>query len=412
VQVTGTPNKSVNWTLSNITNPGNPAPGSLSSGGLYTAPASIASPVNLTVTATSAADNVTLATAALSLSATAASTGATASFIAADTTTQGNWIGTYGGDGYSMPNGTPNAPSYAALTASGQSSYTWAASTADVRAPQNPGGSGRMASVWYSGSSFTLDVNLKDGNTHQVALYALDWDNYQGGRAEQIQVLDASSNAVLDTRNATGFQNGQYFVWNINGHVKFLISTTNPNSNAAISGIFFQTGSTTSTAATATFSAMDATHQGNWIGTYGANGYSIPNGSQSLPAYASLAVSGQSSYTWAATTSDIRAPQNPGGSGRTASVWYSAPSFTLDVNMKDGNTHTVALYALDWDNYQGGRAEQIQVLDAGTNAVLDTRNISAFQNGVYLTWTISGHVRIVLTTTNPNSNAVISGIFF
>ena len=50
-----------------------------------------------------------------------------------------------------------------------------------------------------------------------------------------------------------------------------------------------------------------------------------------------------------------------------ASLWFNAPSFTLDVNMKDGNTHQVALYALDWDNYQGGRAEQIQILDASTN---------------------------------------------
>ena len=58
-QVTGTPNKAVTWSISNASNPGNPAPGSISSGGLYTAPASVASAVNLTVTAT-ASDNVTV----------------------------------------------------------------------------------------------------------------------------------------------------------------------------------------------------------------------------------------------------------------------------------------------------------------------------------------------------------------
>src|SRR5581483_3936679 len=239
-QVTGTPNKAVTWTISNASNPGNPAPGTISSSGLYTAPASVASAVNLTVTATSAADNVTVGTATLSLTAGTVSSGATATFAGTDTTTQGSWIGTYGGDGYSIPNGTQSLPSYATLTLSGQSSYTWAASTTDVRALQNPGGSGRMASLWYSAPSFTLDVNLKDGNTHQVALYALDWDGYQGGRAEQIKVLDSSTNIVLDTRNVTGFQNGQYVLWNISGHVKIVITATKANSNAAVSGIFFE----------------------------------------------------------------------------------------------------------------------------------------------------------------------------
>ena len=74
-QVTGTPNKAVTWSISNASNPGNPAPGSISSSGLYTAPASVASAVNLTVTAT-ASDNVTVGTAPLSLTAGTASSGA------------------------------------------------------------------------------------------------------------------------------------------------------------------------------------------------------------------------------------------------------------------------------------------------------------------------------------------------
>ena len=502
-QVTGTLNKGVAWSISNATNPGNPAPGSISSGGLYTAPASVASAVNLTVTAISAADNVTAGTATLSLAVGAAPVAATATYAGVDTTTQGIWIGTYGGNGYSIPNGTQSLPSYATFSLSGQASYTWAASTADVRAPQNPGGAGRMASVWYSTTSFTMDVNLTDGNTHQVALYALDWDSYQGGRAEQIKILDAGTSTVLDTRNVTGFQNGQYLVWNINGHVKIVVTSTNPNSNAAISGVFFEssligvsvtpqsaslsTGQTqqytaqvtgtpnkgvtwsignatnpgnpapgsisssglyttpasvasavslTVTAisaadnvtvgtaplyltvgtdpvgATATYAGVDTTTQGSWIGTYGGNGYSIPNGTQSLPSYATFSLSGQASYTWAATTTDVRAPQNPGGAGRMASLWYSATSFTMDVNLTDGNTHQVALYALDWDSYQGGRAEQIQVVDAGTGTMLDTRSVTGFQNGQYLVWNISGHVKIVVTSTNPKSNAAISGIFF
>lgn len=58
--VTGTNNTSVNWNI-------NPNVGSISSGGLYTAPASIASVQTVTVTATSAADNTKLGTATVTL---------------------------------------------------------------------------------------------------------------------------------------------------------------------------------------------------------------------------------------------------------------------------------------------------------------------------------------------------------
>ena len=43
--------------------------------------------------------------------------------------------------------------------------------------------------------------------------------------------------------------------------------------------------------------------------------------------------------------------------------------------------------------------------------MLDTRSISSFHNGVYLTWTISGSVIFKVVNTGP-SNAVISGYFF
>src|SRR5262249_14680010 len=83
----------------------------------------------------------------------AATTAAVATFVRTDTTTQGTWIGTYGAQGYDIINSSASLPSYATVTPSGQSSYTWAASTTDVRALQVPGGN-RIAACWYSGSSF------------------------------------------------------------------------------------------------------------------------------------------------------------------------------------------------------------------------------------------------------------------
>jgi len=82
----------------------------------------------------------------------------------------------------------------------------------------------------------SIDVNVVDGYTHQLTLYALDWDSQ--GRVERVDVLDASSNAVLDTRTISGFSNGQYLVWNVRGHVTLRITLTG-GINAVMSGMFF-----------------------------------------------------------------------------------------------------------------------------------------------------------------------------
>ena len=157
------------------------------------------------------------------------------------------------------------------------------------------------------------------------------------------------------------------------------------------------------------FVGLDTTTKGNWHGVYGADGYSVANDSQSIPSYASFAIQNQANWTWAASTTDVRALQNGANTGRIAATWYKSGTFTFDVNLKDGNLHQFALYAVDWDSTT--RAETIQILDANTGAVLDTRGISSFPNGMYLVWNISGHAKINATRTAGN-NAVVSGVFF
>jgi hypothetical protein len=51
------------------------------------------------------------------------------------------------------------------------------------------------------------------------------------------------------------------------------------------------------------------------------------------------------------------------------------------------------------------------VLDASTNTVLDTRTISNFSNGLYLLWSISGHVKIQVSLVS-GANSVSSALFF
>src|SRR5207237_2551289 len=67
-------------------------------------------------------------------------------------------------------------------------------------------------------------------------------------------------------------------------------------------------------------------------------------------------------------------------------------------------------YTLDWDG-NNGRTGRIDVLDAANDAVLDTRDLSAYSSGKYFVWQMRGHVKIRLTNL-AGWNQVISGLFF
>ncbi len=170
-----------------------------------------------------------------------------ACFVGANIATQGNWQGVYGSAGYdinSYSGSLASAPSYGTYWATGNSVYEWCNNDGtcnpDARALQIPPvGTSRIAGTWYSGTTFDIDVNITDGNTHQVAIYMVDWDTYQGGRVQTVDVLDGSTLTGLDSQSISNFTNGKYYVWNVSGHVIFRITNNNAPSNAVVSGIFF-----------------------------------------------------------------------------------------------------------------------------------------------------------------------------
>ena len=359
---------------------------------------------------------------------TTSGTAPAAVFVKSDTVTQGNWKGVYGSDGFNTIDDTVQYPAYVTVSNGGAPVYDWENSTTQSRALQKASSSSdRIAACWYSPSnqtSFSIDLNIKDGNAHQLALYALDWDSYGGTRADKIQIVDPATGNVLDTESITSFQNGEYLVWTIQGHVQAIVTTNNPNTNSVISGLFFDpvqsgtTGGTTTggTTPAALFVASDTTTQGNWKGVYGSGGFNVIDDTAQYPAYVTVSNGGAPTYDWENSTTQGRALQKASSSSdRIAACWYSASnqtSFTIDLNITDGNAHQFALYALDWDSYGGPRGDNIQIIDPASGKVLDTESITSFQNGEYLIWTIRGHVQAVVTTTNPNSNAVVSGLFF
>jgi glucose/arabinose dehydrogenase/uncharacterized protein (DUF2141 family) len=433
--------------------------------------------------------------------------GNAALFVKTDPTTQGSWRQStlYGKQAYVIANTTPSLPATAVVTPAGQSVWTWAGFTSDVRALQAPTGTNRAATTYYASSAFTVDVTLTDGAPHQLALYLVDWDF--AARSTKVEVLDGANTAsVLDTRVVNSFSQGVYVIWQVSGHVQLRL-TNLAGPNAVLSGLFLDppasgapanvpptvtmntptgpftgpatvpltataldsdgtvtqvqffngttllgtatgtnpatfnwtgvaagtysltavatdSGSATTTSnavsvtvlpgassgTTVTYVKTDTTTQGTWKTVYGTDAATVVNASTAFPSYAAVTVSGNSAWTWNGSTSEVQALQKPGAAtDRIAAVWYSPTSFTIDVNITDGQGHQIALYGLDYP--LEGRSQRIDVLNATTQAVLDTRTVSGFAGGQYWVYQVSGHVTFVLTRL-AGPNAGVSGIFF
>ena len=243
-------------------------------------------------------------------------------------------------------------------------------------------------------------------------MYGVDWEPL--GRSSTIDVLDAVSGRLLDTKSVAAFTTGEYLVWNLSGHVKLRVTNV-LGANAVASGLFFDAPGAAAVQravpAAAAFVRMDATTQGSWKTVYGAEGQVIVNDIVNYPVYAQVSTTGTTPYVWIASTADLRALQKSavGSTDRIASTWYTLTSFGIEVNLTGGLAHQVAVYGDDWENF--GRVQQIDVLDAATGAVLDTRSVSAFQAGQYMVWNLTGYVLLRVTQTT-GSNAVAGGLFF
>ena len=140
---------------------------------------------------------------------------------------------------------------------------------------------------------------------------------------------------------------------------------------------------------------------------YGSQGVDIAGVGDTLPAYAIASTTGIP-FTWATSTTDVRAPQNLTGTGRTAAEWYGASTFDFDLSLTDGSTHQVALYVLDFDNQN--RQEKVQVLNAGTGAQLAAETVYPFSGGDYLLFNVSGSVIFRITQISGGSSA-LTGVF-
>ena len=139
-----------------------------------------------------------------------------------------------------------NLPAYAQVTITNQP-VVFANPSTDPRALLIPSSSNRIASAWTTansqGSTFTIDLNLTDTNSHPVALYCVDWLG-TGTVLQKVEVFDSGDTSFLHPLDTRSFQlptNGVYLVWNLKGHNIFRITKPDAatGNKAMVSGLFF-----------------------------------------------------------------------------------------------------------------------------------------------------------------------------
>ncbi|MEO8592799.1 MAG: Ig-like domain-containing protein [Candidatus Solibacter sp.] len=305
--------------------------------------------------------------------------------------------------------------SWASNTAS-NGSHTLRAIATDTQA-QSATSSGVAVTVTGSGALPTVSITAPaSGAVSGTVTVTANATSTAGMASVQFQLDGANLGAAVAGSGPTYSTSWNSATASNGSHTLTAIATDTAAHSATSAGVTVN-ASNTGTAASATFVNTDTTTKGTWKGTYGQDGYVIPTGAADItkfPGYlTSLPRTQGSSYNYPGYNADLRAPQKPDpATDRTGSVVYSNPSstpFSFDMNLSDGQAHQVAVYCVDYDS--NARAQSISILDAVTNAVLDTRQVSAFNGGAWVVWSLKGHVIIKVATTNSGNNAVISGIF-
>jgi hypothetical protein len=215
-----------------------------------------------------------------------------------------------------------------------------------------------------------------------------------------------------------------YLSWEVAGKVQFRVTAAGGLS-AVVSGLFIDAAATTpppvgsdpgtggsdpgrgdSDGGATRFLTSDASTRGTWRGAYGSQGAAIPTDASTLPSYARVGLP-RAERTWVASTSDARALSGTSGSSRRATAWNDA-TVAISLDLTDGRAHKVSLYFLDWSGSK--RVQLVELVDPATGRVIDSRTVSSFSNGVYLSWEVAGKVQFRVTAAGGLS-AVVSGLF-
>ena len=159
--------------------------------------------------------------------------GASATLLAVDDTTRGNWKGKYGSEGHFMPMHSTSLPTW--LTMSNTGNLLIWNNNPDERGLERATGTGRIVSSVYSDSAFELRLNVT-GGPRRVALYMTDTNT---SATQSMQILNAATRAVIDTQNVPApYSAGRWLVYSIQGNVIVRMTRTGLANYTQINGVF------------------------------------------------------------------------------------------------------------------------------------------------------------------------------
>jgi hypothetical protein len=158
---------------------------------------------------------------------------ASAELVRIDATTQGDWMGSYGADGFAIPTWQTNFPGYAEVTFSGATQFALFPEPGPRGVEQTNGPLRLM--VGWNGLQWTAQARLTDGMFHNLALYFLD---PQRSRAQRFEVLDGRSGGLLHEAELPVFGDGIYYVFKARGHLIFRFTSV-AGPDATLAGLFF-----------------------------------------------------------------------------------------------------------------------------------------------------------------------------
>jgi hypothetical protein len=305
-----------------------------------------------------------------------------AAFARLDTTTYGTWKGTYGTQGYTVVGDSVSYPANIQVTPTGHSPYLppvvftpFPASPTDTRALQKGSGSGRIAAIWHQGNvprQTQVEINLTDGQPHQVALYTCDWHGPTTGISMRVDIYDAFG-VLLDSRSVPEPTQGKYLVWTLSGHVRMVFVLNEPQ--LEISGIFIDPPMIAPPAPTGlTAAAGTGQVQLNWTGSAGATSYRVYRSTTSGGPYQQVA-GGLSTTSYLDTTPEaattyyyaVTAANAGGESPYSSEATATTPASPVTINPGS--------YGGRWVLFQGAGPRisysgvQVLPLTAGTYAI-------------------------------------------
>jgi len=188
---------------------------------------------------------------------------------------------------------------------------------------QNPDeGKEPLRAAWESTlKSFAVDFDLAGDTAHQVAFHVLDPDLHPI-RAEKIEVIDAKTDRILDSRTVNRFGDGKDIVYELAGNVRVKFTSLN-QVPAILSGFFFDPSSAGMAAngPSAKFIKIDTAPGAKWKGVYGSEGYRLAGTAPHLPEYAKITIPDIVDHTALAWPDGVRRysyrkmPDLPSGTG-------------------------------------------------------------------------------------------------